>query len=174
MEPQLEGCGKPGEGSWRCMAAPLQWSRNLRVAESALGLLAGLGECRASMEPQLEGCGKVRAVVCAFCHVRIASMEPQLEGCGKRPAMPGHHVKKGLQWSRNLRVAESTARASCTASAATLQWSRNLRVAERQGAAGQGAGRGRASMEPQLEGCGKLARRAARPTASTCFNGAAT
>ena len=34
MEPQLEGCGKPDYGRQRCGAVELQWSRNLRVAES--------------------------------------------------------------------------------------------------------------------------------------------
>ena len=58
----------------------LQWSRNLRVAESRRPRPSRT-TTPASMEPQLEGCGKDVQVLTAL------------------PAAP-------LQWSRNLRVAE--------------------------------------------------------------------
>ena len=82
MEPQLEGCGKRlALRAGRLGARRLQWSRNLRVAES----------CRAL------GGRRARPA---------ASMEPQLEGCGKRITAGPQRKDVELQWSRNLRVAE--------------------------------------------------------------------
>ena len=83
MEPQLEGCGKA-------------------VAWTALPVLRP-----ASMEPQLEGCGKLDLRLEDELPVAVASMEPQLEGCGKLPGWPRGCSDSWLQWSRNLRVAES-------------------------------------------------------------------
>ena len=40
MEPQLEGCGKTGAVAAAASAWRLQWSRNLRVAERSLPVLA--------------------------------------------------------------------------------------------------------------------------------------
>ena len=109
----------------------LQWSRNLRVAESWRRAGWPWYFCDASMEPQLEGCGK------CTCHYDGSTYI-------------------ALQWSRNLRVAESLVPAAGPIAAATgLQWSRNLRVAERRQGLGP-QGRTDASMEPQLEGCGKV------------------
>ena len=91
-------------------------------------------------------------------------MEPQLEGCGKAGLGPPAVSRlPGLQWSRNLRVAERAiddlvdgeglsasmepqlegcGKASImleAAAALRLQWSRNLRVAERYGRTGASA-----------------------------------
>ena len=63
MEPQLEGCGKIGGGAAYDIPLELQWSRNLRVAESNLADHIRRFIYIASMEPQLEGCGK-RPVPC--------------------------------------------------------------------------------------------------------------
>ena len=63
-------------------------------------------------------------------------------------------LESALQWSRNLRVAESGAASSHFLLNASLQWSRNLRVAESR-QSGRPRGTCDASMEPQLEGCGK-------------------
>ena len=81
------------------------------------------------MEPQLEGCGKC-APVQPRVGRRLASMEPQLEGCGKPRCGKEFLTKPALQWSRNLRVAESTGPTTAAAEDVVLQWSRNLRVAE--------------------------------------------
>ena len=62
-------------------------------------------------------------------------MEPQLEGCGKGNASAIVSLLPGLQWSRNLRVAESAGASAGAAVAKMLQWSRNLRVAESSRAA---------------------------------------
>ena len=86
--------------------AALQWSRNLRVAES-VAAIADLALARgASMEPQLEGCGKLYE-----CFLALG--------------------KELLQWSRNLRVAERESKFALANAFTRLQWSRNLRVAER-------------------------------------------
>ena len=77
-------------------------------------------------------------------------MEPQLEGCGKSPLHLYHLKIRWLQWSRNLRVAESPQRRA------------------------QLLAPDRASMEPQLEGCGKRLASAPRAHRALCFNGAAT
>ena len=58
------------------------------------------------MEPQLEGCGKSRQGGAQGALPR-ASMEPQLEGCGKLKSRKSLKGLSRLQWSRNLRVAES-------------------------------------------------------------------
>ena len=58
-------------------------------------------------------------------------MGPQLDSCGKivpiftKPPVPG------LQWGRNLTVAESICRDASGRAAGRLQWGRNLTVAER-------------------------------------------
>ena len=88
----------------------------------------------------------------------VASMEPQLEGCGKRQEEQAHLLLLQLQWSRNLRVAESEPCGSIPPVSALLQWSRNLRVAESLFAGNRPVRVLEASMEPQLEGCGKGAR----------------
>ena len=133
MEPQLEGCGKiTPTRMYEVHYTPLQWSRNLRVAERPLLVYSLLAPPLASMEPQLEGCGKIplrggpRGRVRASMEPQLegcgkhvkeaiargfesASMEPQLEGCGKRSWIMGAVAANTLQWSRNLRVAESAA-----------------------------------------------------------------
>ena len=108
-----------------------------------------------------------------------ASMGPQLDSCGKREvpaALAGSMI--GLQWGRNLTVAESRKREDIQNRLARLQWGRNLTVAERPCSIGyakssrcfNGAATGqlrkesdlggtsahqRASMGPQLDSCGK-------------------
>ena len=77
-------------------------------------------------------------------------MEPQLEGCGKSSASGyGGLPDDKLQWSRNLRVAESGFTSGVAHEGPMLQWSRNLRVAERS-----------ATQAPENR--------------KSCFNGAAT
>ena len=124
------------------------------------------------MEPQLEGCGKSNER--QALHVRPqASMEPQLEGCGKFRGMCGRDHASVLQWSRNLRVAESSCQRRFSAALHALQWSRNLRVAE-SAAVNRNRRFDCASMEPQLEGCGKDGKRRPRARPRQGFNGAAT
>ena len=60
-----------------------------------------------------------------------------------------------LQWSRNLRVAESNVIFDTQPDDDLLQWSRNLRVAESGARPMTEETNTQASMEPQLEGCGK-------------------
>ena len=94
MEPQLEGCGKRAAriARWGRMTK-LQWSRNLRVAESARRLHGRHEMVPASMEPQLEGCGK-RMSFRDNPAAAQASMEPQLEGCGKSMALRGYSIQQ--------------------------------------------------------------------------------
>ena len=106
------------------------------------------------MEPQLEGCGKIVLGRRGRFRVR-ASMEPQLEGCGKFHVALNRPRAPLLQWSRNLRVAESRHKPGVNEYDDELQWSRNLRVAESAAARHQARVEANASMEPQLEGCGK-------------------
>ena len=87
------------------------------------------------MEPQLEGCGKLGAAG-RRQPSKNASMEPQLEGCGKFGVLFVIGIGVGLQWSRNLRVAESDSTVDAFSDGGQLQWSRNLRVAESVGVAG--------------------------------------
>ena len=85
---------------------------------------------RASMGPQLDSCGKL--VVCdAYAVHRCASMGPQLDSCGKVSAMLTTPRAIGLQWGRNLIVAE---RRGLHVNYPTCE----------------------ASMGPQLDSCGKF------------------
>ena len=82
MEPQLEGCGKLVFGEQTSTMRMLQWSRNLRVAESGMYVLKG---------------GTFKPLQWSR-NLRVAESESQTH-------MPNLLLK--LQWSRNLRVAES-------------------------------------------------------------------
>ena len=57
-------------------------------------------------------------------------MGPQLVRCGKLAARTMTGVTSGLQWGRNLFVAESVYRRPDTTALGYLQWGRNLFVAE--------------------------------------------
>ena len=82
MEPQLEGCGKADLLATSLKMPPLQWSRNLRVAERRM-------RCR-----YLGGIDKLQW----SRNLRVA----------ERAALTGKTPSEDLlQWSRNLRVAES-------------------------------------------------------------------
>ena len=155
MEPQLEGCGKrkpvQDVGLDDLM---LQWSRNLRVAESGRRVgrraprrlasmepqLEGCGKNRnfnmsgsmpfASMEPQLEGCGKnLDGATCGAS--ATASMEPQLEGCGKWHLLAGPIQPRDASMEPQLEGCGKWSVWAYACTRASLQWSRNLRVAER-------------------------------------------
>ena len=65
------------------------------------------------MEPQLEGCGKECEYAGPLVGRLPASMEPQLEGCGKQASESTDAASVPLQWSRNLRVAESAGPPAC-------------------------------------------------------------
>ncbi len=80
MGPQHESCGKEMKAYWKKKSAELQWGRNMRVAESAVGRR-----------------GK---------NARWASMGPQHESCGKRDNLLSKLWQSELQWGRNMRVAE--------------------------------------------------------------------
>ena len=112
---------------WLCI--PLQWGRNLTVAEGAVRNLRGRGakalqwgrnltvaEGRrrrqvqaqgqaASMGPQLDSCGRVADLQYARAP-NTASMGPQLDSCGRGKRPPGGSYGSLLQWGRNLTVAE--------------------------------------------------------------------
>ena len=175
MGPQPFGCGRYAATS-PCVVIyrPLQWGRNLSVAEGSQM------RRQACPFPRLQWGRNLSVAEGAPCHAngtpaRHASMGPQPFGCG-----------------RSLRI-----RIRCPAMI-ELQWGRNLSVAEGAPALGPARQVGGASMGPQPFGCGRciqvdydylLYRRfngAATfrlrkvPTESislwstTCFNGAAT
>ena len=117
--------GAAGRGS----AAPLQWSRNLRVAESRVSRFWTRITQPLQWSRNLR-VAESRRFARAIHVPDIASMEPQLEGCGKLRMGKPRPGPAGLQWSRNLRVAESDIEGPSWLSTPGLQWSRNLRVAE--------------------------------------------
>ncbi len=149
MGPQHESCGKPTSGTPSCSPRrPLQWGRNMRVAESRGG-------------PNVHVAGDA------------ASMGPQHESCGKFPEDDPSKQEEELQWGRNMRVAERPAGVPWAPGGTWLQWGRNMRVAESNPPAPCVDGKDHASMGPQHESCGKPApQEPAAPKGS--FNGAAT
>ena len=123
-----EGREWPVGGYW---VTVLQWGRNLIVAEGALSLRQTSDRCKASMGPQLDSCGRLTAP-------------------------PFFKTLIWLQWGRNLIVAEGFKKVALCLALTELQWGRNLIVAE-------GADRAlyghdfEASMGPQLDSCGRPA-----------------
>ena len=200
MGPQPFGCGRPVAGSvcgasqsasmgpqpfgcGRCRAtggfqsrSPLQWGRNLSVAE---GPRAGPFRTR---RRGFNGAAtfrlrKVRAHATEGHATRAlqwgrnlsvaegrwwageggrrrrASMGPQPFGCGRRVPTPATVMRTALQWGRNLSVAEGSSLAPGALQICALQWGRNLSVAEGRGGAVRKVAA--ASMGPQPFGCGR-------------------
>ena len=86
----------------------------------------------------------------------LASMGPQLDSCGRRSAYDGfHHGAVGLQWGRNLTVAEGPLSKGAVWPVNALQWGRNLTVAEGDRCDGRRGYVRLASMGPQLDSCGR-------------------
>ena len=102
-----------------------------------------------------------------------ASMGPQPFGCGRSMAKDMLHGKHGLQWGRNLSVAEGGVVGTARRPKSPLQWGRNLSVAE---------GAARAYYSPHLHGFNGAAtfrlrkgdKKAVWPPLERRFNGAAT
>ena len=69
------------------------------------------------------------------------SMGPQHESCGKPPVLPTALGEIGLQWGRNMRVAESIEWTEAVRVLKGLQWGRNMRVAESRNVAYTGSQR---------------------------------
>ena len=150
------------------------------------------------MGPQPFGCGRVGPP--HGRHARpCASMGPQPFGCGRSAYIPARICSKhGLQWGRNLSVAEGATSRRRPMGSGQLQWGRNLSVAEgdtihkiqdinyvaSMGPQPFGCGRRVvytpfpdtvcASMGPQPFGCGRLLAPALGRATMTSFNGAAT
>ena len=173
---------------------PLQWGRNMRVAESS-SRIQGTFPGNTSMGPQHESCGKHHLPEADALQERT-SMGPQHESCGKLNKAIIDLAQAKLQWGRNMRVAERSSsftpqmapvmtsmgpqHESCGKAydlgiddvAVTLQWGRNMRVAESLGGCRRNAPVN-TSMGPQHESCGKN-RLVGRPAGCPYFNGAAT
>ena len=82
---------------------------------------------------------------------------------------------EGLQWGRNLIVAEGGITTLPGGGVFVLQWGRNLIVAEGQRLAPVCRQDGPASMGPQLDSCGRLQTAlCVRVCKDSSFNGAAT
>ena len=112
------------------MARPLQWGRNLTVAEGP-----------ARPRPDIRS--------------RLASMGPQLDSCGRRYRIRYAPQLRTLQWGRNLTVAEGIRGEFWRQYLSVLQWGRNLTVAEGLPKARPYLQLGIASMGPQLDSCGR-------------------
>ena len=83
MGPQLDSCGWFAEKDIGAANGPLQWGRNLTVADG-------------SDRP--------------YHHVGIASMGPQLDSCGWPAHVGRAPLTNPLQWGRNLTVADGRGR----------------------------------------------------------------
>ena len=141
---------------WRFgTAARLQWGRNLTVAEGFQGGRPVIPRSDASMGPQLDSCGR-GAALGGRHGLFVASMGPQLDSCGRSLKAAADELNAGLQWGRNLTVAEGSPQPRAPALPRHwLQWGRNLTVAE--GALRKRSARtaAPASMGPQLDSCGR-------------------
>ena len=153
MGPQLDSCGRERAGRPGRPDGPLQWGRNLTVAEGCAHFPAAFGPVMlqwgrnltvaegpalaagavlvevASMGPQLDSCGRHRGLE-RFRQRRIASMGPQLDSCGRPPRRTTCSSPPPLQWGRNLTVAEGSTAIGTARRKSALQWGRNLTVAE--------------------------------------------
>ena len=115
---------------------PLQWGRNLSVAEGLQSLPTLVKISIASMGPQPFGCGRDVARVAPF-HAKFASMGPQPFGCGRRNGEAAPRLPPLLQWGRNLSVAEGPLRSwraspsNCFNGAATFRLRKDHRPAHR-------------------------------------------
>ena len=142
----IDGCGM-------ARRIALQWGRDLSVAEGGAGLAAGpapscfngaatfrsrkvrgrqglgLGRRAASMGPRPFGRGRRQALEDPLAGIR-ASMGPRPFGRGRLPADTAYLRWNGLQWGRDLSVAEGTRMTENIGEYAQLQWGRDLSVAE--------------------------------------------
>ena len=108
----------------------LQWGRNLFVAECRRGHAQLVEVVLASMGPQLVRCG-MEIPDDRGARLRVASMGPQLVRCGMITSSLAHRLACGqLQWGRNLFVAEWRDGHDGSMPRMRLQWGRNLFVAE--------------------------------------------
>ena len=129
---------------------PLQWGRNLTVAEgSEYGV-------KVSTRYQLLQWGRNLTVA---------------EGALINPVQP---LKDALQWGRNLTVAEGASAGTRRPPIPRLQWGRNLTVAEGVGLNALIEHAHAASMGPQLDSCGRRDITGEAADEGSCFNGAAT
>ena len=154
MGPQHDSCGRAGRRARPLRAGALQWGRNMIVAEGgSVGAAARCGKLQwgrnmivaegssrrrarpprrdTSMGPQHDSCGRssVRVTTATF---KPTSMGPQHDSCGRNNTGATIYLQTGLQWGRNMIVAEG-ARRPC-----------------------QLAHRRRTSMGPQHDSCGRL------------------
>ena len=125
---------------------PLQWGRNLSVAEGGAGVADGPKAGMASMGPQPFGCGRPLA------------------------ARAGQQANARLQWGRNLSVAEGSLDTRVITDTVGFNGAATFRL--RKGAARRHVGRGKnASMGPQPFGCGRLLPRLPPPPRRTASMG---
>ena len=101
--------------------ALLQWGRNLPVAEIRRRALHRVRHEGASMGPQPSSRGNIIDEASSLVDRYVASMGPQPSSRGNRliPSYLGKSGSCGLQWGRNLPVAEITTAAART----SPQWS---------------------------------------------------
>ena len=107
------------------------------------------------MGPQPFGCGRKNICICQVIFRGLQWGRNLSVAEGETPPQTAGSRRR-LQWGRNLSVAEGATRSSRAASGLPLQWGRNLSVAE--GLLEQRLMRGQrdvASMGPQPFGCGR-------------------
>ena len=169
-----------------------------RSRKAALDARPARANARASMGPRPFGRGRFRPLPAAPAVLR-ASMGPRPfgrgrpgAGCGRRPGAglqwgrdlsvaeggperARHRSINQLQWGRDLSVAEGGARPLMKLPTFQLQWGRDLSVAE-GGSRGprDTRGRNRASMGPRPFGRGRRLTAISRRLPGSRFNGAAT
>ena len=175
MGPQLDSCGRYEAKSEAGAGSALQWGRNLIVAEGKFPAASSGLVAHASMGPQLDSCGRTRKPFRETSRPH-ASMGPQLDSCGrsKVPRVP-HGRRPGLQWGRNLIVAEVGVRSG------RLDRGRDASMGPQLDSCGRIAHKDSypnvseaASMGPQLDSCGRRKCAVIVSVAGTGFNGAAT
>ena len=107
----------------------LQWGRDLSVAEGAKDLEAFCARLPASMGPRPFGRGRPARIPLARPHPP-ASMGPRPFGRGRLAMLERRPEQVGLQWGRDLSVAEGPCASAGILTPAMLQWGRDLSVAE--------------------------------------------
>ena len=175
MGPQLDSCGRCiFRTSAKRERVPLQWGRNLTVAEGntcATVRAKGAGLQWGRNLTVAEG-WPARSHRYSFA---CASMGPQLDSCGRLVDL-GMFVPHPLmlQWGRNLTVAEGGFSAQSWTRRLLLQWGRNLTVAEGKSSTSTSTTRKRLQWGRNLTVAEGLKSRRRPPPPHNGFNGAAT
>ncbi len=157
MEPRPCGRGNPDLAHSLRVDEALQWSHDLAVVETAERLRAREHLIEASMEPRPCGRGNLRPIAVWARRVE-ASMEPRPCGRGNITDAINATTVGELQWSHDLAVVETCARAAQCRHGTSFNGATTLRSWKRRDHPRDDVREQAASMEPRPCGRGNFVR----------------